>query len=65
LKLVAGLEVFNGYEYSEYLGEVKVAKVSNHFGPLSKIPPNPLKRLLDAQDLEFWTRCLKGSFFTF
>ena len=25
-----------------------------------KIPPNPLKRLVGAQGLEPWTRCLKG-----
>ena len=28
LKLVGGLEVFNGYEISDYLGKVKVVKVT-------------------------------------
>ena len=29
LKLVGGLEVFNGYENSEHLGKVKAAKVTS------------------------------------
>ena len=65
LKLGGGLEVFNGYENSEHLGKRKAVKVPNqvpnHFTPLLKNPPNPLKRLVGAQGLEPWTRCLKGS----
>ena len=34
LKLVAGLEVFNGYENSEHLGQVKAAKVTTNLEPL-------------------------------
>ena len=63
LKLVGRLEVFNDYENSEYLGNKKVVKVANHVRPLLKNPPNPLKRLVGAQGLEPWTRCLKGSGF--
>ena len=64
LKLVDGLEVFNDHENSRYLGNTKAVKVSNqvsnHVIPLLKKPPNPLKRLVGAQGLEPWTRCLKG-----
>ena len=60
-KLVGGLQVFNCYVNSEYLGKVKVA---NHFTTLLNLPPNPLKRLVGAQGLEPWTRCLKGSGYT-
>ena len=52
LKLVGGLEVFNDYENSRHLGNKKAVKVSNrvsnHVIPLSKKPPNPLKRLVGA-----------------
>ena len=67
LKLGGGLEVFNDYENSRNLGQVKVAKVIKqvikHLYHFSKKPPNPLKRLVGAQGLEPWTRCLKGSSF--
>jgi len=61
LKLGRRPEVFNDYENSRHLGKVKAVKVPNHFTPLLKKPPNPLKRLVGAQGLEPWTRCLKGS----
>ena len=60
MKLGGGLEVFNGYVNPRHLGNTKAVKVSNHVIPLSKKPPNPLKRLLGAQGLEPWTRYLKG-----
>ena len=65
LKLVGGGEFFNGYDNSRHLGNTKVAKVIKqvikHLYHFSKKPPNPLKRLVGAQGLEPWTRCLKGS----
>ena len=65
LKLGGGLEVFNDYENSRHPGNKKAVKVPNqvpnHFCHFSKKPPNPLKRLVGAQGLEPWTRCLKGS----
>ena len=64
LKLGGGLVVFNNYENSQHLGNTKAVKVPKqvpkHFKPLLKKPPNPLKRLVGAQGLEPWTRCLKG-----
>ena len=46
-------------------GNKKVVKVTKkvikNLESLLKLPPNPLKRLVGAQGLEPWTRCLKGS----
>jgi len=60
LKLGGGLEVFNDNENSRHLGNTKAVKVANHFTTLLNFPPNSLKRLVGAQGLEAWTRCLKG-----
>ena len=65
LKLGGGLEVFNDCKNSRHLGNTKAVKVAkqviNRLYHFSKKQPNLLNRLVGAQGLEPWTRCLKGS----